>query len=285
MNLAKPGIRTGSAPRSIAGAARERGGDLICDAVGKVYERSGQPLEVLRDIVFEVRAGEFVSLLGPSGCGKSTLLRIVEGLIPATSGRVTIDGREVTGPGPERGFVFQSDSLLPWRTIEANVGIGLELSHVDAATRASEVRRLLEMVGLAEFAQRYPHELSGGMRQRANLARALAPDPEILLMDEPFGALDAQTRELMQAELLRLWAAEKKTVLFVTHSIEEAVFLSDRILVMSARPGTVRTDLEVRLPRPRTQELRRSAEVAELSGRIWEDLRDDAVMAFEGEAG
>jgi NitT/TauT family transport system ATP-binding protein len=259
------------------------GNALRCESVTKFYGDGDHELKVLDEIDFEVAAGEFVSLLGPSGCGKSTLLRIIEGLIPTSAGRVTLGERVISGPGPDRGFVFQSDSLLPWRTVERNVGIGLEIIGVSRSDQAAEVRRLLEVVGLSEFAAHYPHQLSGGMRQRANLARALATDPDVLLMDEPFGALDAQTRELMQAELLRLWSSARKTVIFVTHSIEEAVFLSDRVIVMSSRPGAVRAEFAVDFPRPRDPSVRRTPEATELGRHIWEELRGEAVAAFQAE--
>lgn len=261
----------------------QRAGQIVCENVTKVFDHLDVPLLVLDGVSLAIQPGEFISLVGPSGCGKSTLLRIIDGLTSFTSGRVLVNGVEAPAPGSDRGFVFQGDSLLPWRTIEANVRIGLELRGTPKGEARAEVERLLLMVGLQRFAQRYPHELSGGMRQRANLARALAVDPPVLLMDEPFGALDAQTRELMQAELLRLWEARQKTVLFVTHSIEEAVLLSDRVLLMSARPGCIRAEFRVDLPRPRDVALRRTPAFAELSGRIWDQLRDDALAAFEEE--
>ena len=264
---------------------KDEAGSIVCEDVGKVYESLAEPLVTLERVSLAIQPGEFISLVGPSGCGKSTLLRIVHGLTSASSGRVRANGVESPRPGPDRGFVFQADSLLPWRTIEANVRIGLDIGGVPRAEARAEVERLLSLVGLQRFAHHYPHQLSGGMRQRANLARALAVDPPILLMDEPFGALDAQTRELMQTELLRIWEARKKTVLFVTHSIEEAVLLSDRVLLMTARPGRIRDEFHINLPRPRDPEVRRTAVFAEVSHRIWEQLREDALAAFEQEAG
>lgn len=254
-------------------------GFIICQDVTKIFHHIG--LLVLDHVSLAVEPGEFVSLLGPSGCGKSTLLRIIDGLTSPTSGRVIVNGIDSPAPAQDRGFVFQADSLLPWRTTEENVELGLEMRGVPRAARRSEVERLLVMVGLVEFRRRYPHELSGGMRQRANLARALAVDPPVLLMDEPFGSLDAQTREFMQAELLRIWEATRKTVLFVTHSIEEAIVLSDRVLLMSARPGRIRREFRIDLPRPRDPAVRRTPEVADLSRAIWEDLSKDALIAFE----
>ncbi|MBI2526622.1 MAG: ABC transporter ATP-binding protein [Candidatus Rokubacteria bacterium] len=258
-------------------------GRIACEGVTKVYEHLSEPLVVLDGVSFAIEPGEFVSLVGPSGCGKSTLLRIIHGLTRATSGRVTVNGADSPRPAQDRGFVFQGDSLLPWRTVGANVRIGLEVRRAPRAEVRAEVERLLAVVGLTRFRHRYPHQLSGGMRQRANLVRALAVDPPVLLMDEPFGALDAQTRELMQTELLRIWEARKKTVLFVTHSIEEAVLLSDRVLLMTGRPGRIRAQFRVDVPRPRDPEVRRTASFAELCRGIWEQLRDDALAAFEEE--
>ena len=229
-------------------------------------------LEVLRAIGVDVARGEFVSLVGPSGCGKTTFLRIVAGLERASSGEVRIDGRTVTGPGVDRGFVFQTDNLLPWRTVLANALLGPELAGRDARPRTLE---LLKLVGLAGFEHYYPRQLSGGMRQRVNLARALAVDPEILLMDEPFSALDAQTREIMQTELLRIWNEGRKTVLFVTHQIDEAVFLSDRVLVFGRRPGRVREVVRIGLPRPRDLAVKRTGEFVAYVDRIWRLIEDD----------
>jgi NitT/TauT family transport system ATP-binding protein len=205
----------------------------------------------LVDINLRIEEGEFVCLLGPSGCGKSTLLKIIAGLIPATSGRITINGRPVSGPGPERAVVFQDYALFPWMTVRDNVEFGLEARRLPAAERREVSSRLLKVVGLSDFAERFPHQLSGGMKQRVSIARALAVDPSLLLMDEPFGALDAQTRHLLQDELLRVWREYRKTVVFVTHSIEEAIYLSDRIVVMTARPGRVKQIVVVPEARPR----------------------------------
>lgn len=261
-------------------SSRPDAGRVTCDGICKEFERGNGTLEVLRDVSFDVQSGQFVSIVGPSGCGKSTLLRIIDGLAPANAGQVSVGGKPVDGPGPDRAFVFQADSLMPWRTVERNVGYGLELR--GARDRGKGVvDDLLALTGLSDFAKRYPHELSGGMRQRANLARAIAVDPVVLLMDEPFASLDAQTRELMQAEVLRLWRELQKTVLFVTHSIEEAVYMSDSVLLMSSRPGHIAADIPIRLPRPRTIEMRRTSEFTEVSREIWERLRDDVLRAFE----
>ena len=214
----------------------------------RLIKRFGD-LEVLREIDLAVEPGEFIALVGPSGCGKTTLLRIVAGLEPASAGDVLLDGRAVREPGGDRGFVFQSDNLLPWRTVFANAIIGPEVAGRAGAVEKTRTRDLLRLVGLEGFEHFYPRQLSGGMRQRVNLARALAIDPEILLMDEPFSALDAQTREIMQTELMRIWEEGRKTVLFVTHQIDEAVFLADRVLVLGRRPGRIRETVTIALPR------------------------------------
>jgi len=224
----------------------------------KGLSKSFGALEALRDIDIEVERGGFVSVVGPSGCGKTTFLRIVAGLEPASAGEVRLDGRIVHKPGGDRGFVFQTDSLLPWRTVLANALIGPEVAGRAGAAERARTRELLKLVGLDGFEHYYPRQLSGGMRQRVNLARALAIDPEILLMDEPFSSLDAQTREIMQTELLRIWEEGRKTVLFVTHQIDEAVFLSDRVLVFARRPGRLQESVEIKLPRPRTLAIKRT---------------------------
>ena len=242
-------------------------------------------LRALQDINLAVERGEFIALVGPSGCGKTTFLRIVAGLEPASSGEVTLDGRAVRGPGADRGFVFQSDNLLPWRTVFANAIIGREVAgHVGPAER-QRTMELLKLVGLEGFERYHPRQLSGGMRQRVNLARALAIDPEILLMDEPFSSLDAQTREIMQTELMRIWEDGRKTVLFVTHQIDEAVFLSDRVLVFARRPGRVQESVEVALPRPRTLAIKRTPEFVAYVDRIWRLIEDDVRASVIEERG
>jgi NitT/TauT family transport system ATP-binding protein len=205
----------------------------------------------LENIGLEIPRGQFVCLLGPSGCGKSTLLNAIAGFAPPTAGRVLADGAQVLGPGPERGMVFQEYALFPWMTVEQNVGFGLEIKGMAKPAIAARVAELLKLLSLEDFGKRYPKDLSGGMRQRVAIARVLALDSPIMLMDEPFGALDALTRRNLQDELLRLWAELKKTVIFVTHSIEEAIYLADRIVVMTYRPGTVKRDMLVDLPRMR----------------------------------
>ncbi len=224
---------------------------LTVENLNKTYDSHGSQTPALVDINLSIAEGEFLCLLGPSGCGKSTLLKIIAGLIPATSGRIAINGKAVSGPGPERAVVFQDYALFPWMTVRDNVEFGLEARKLPAAERRGVSSRLLKVVGLSDFAERFPHQLSGGMKQRVSIARALAVDPSLLLMDEPFGALDAQTRQLLQDELLRIWREYRKTVVFVTHSIEEAIYLSDRIVVMTARPGRVKQIVMVPELRPR----------------------------------
>jgi NitT/TauT family transport system ATP-binding protein len=242
---------------------------LSVNAVGKTFLTRGSSLVVLDDINFNVRAGEFFVIVGQSGCGKTTFLRIVQGLDQPTSGGIELDGRPLHGPGPDRGFVFQHDALFPWRTILRNVMFGQELRGTPRAEAEREARKIISLVGLAGFEQHYPHELSGGMRQRVNLARAFAVNPDLLLMDEPFAALDALTRESMQQELVRIVAETGKTVLFITHQIDEAVLLADRIAVFSARPGRVASIVDVDLPRPRTLALKRTPEFQAMVEHVW----------------
>ena len=243
-------------------------------ALNGLTKRFGD-LEVLCEINVAIERGAFISLVGPSGCGKTTLLRIVAGLEPASAGAVLLDGRAVREPGGDRGFVFQSDNLLPWRTVFDNAIIGPEVAGRTGVVEKNRIRDLLRLVGLEGFENYFPRQLSGGMRQRVNLARALAIDPEILLMDEPFSALDAQTREIMQTELMRIWEEGRKTVLFVTHQIDEAVFLSDRVLVLARRPGRIREDIRIALPRPRALGIKRAPEFVTYVDRIWRLIEDD----------
>jgi len=219
--------------------------------VNKVFKTAERDVVALQDINLDIRQGQFVCLLGPSGCGKSTLLNAIAGFALPSSGSITADGKLVTGPGPERGMVFQEYALFPWMTVEKNIAFGLEIKGMAQAQIDSKVDQLLKMLSLSDFKNRFPKDLSGGMRQRVAIARVLALDSPIMLMDEPFGALDALTRRNLQDELLRLWAELKKTIIFVTHSIEEAIYLADRIVVMTYRPGTVKRDIIVELPRLR----------------------------------
>jgi NitT/TauT family transport system ATP-binding protein len=252
---------------------------MTAKLVIKNLDKSFDALEALRGINVAVERGGFVALVGPSGCGKTTLLRIVAGLEEASAGEVLLDGKRVTRPGGDRGFVFQSDNLLPWRTVLANAMIGPEVAGRDDAAVRRRTLDLLKLVGLEGFENYFPRQLSGGMRQRVNLARALAIDPEILLMDEPFSALDAQTREIMQTELLRIWELGRKTVLFVTHQIDEAVFLSDRVLVLARRPGRLQESVDITLPRPRALAMKRMPEFVAYVDRIWRLIEDDVRAA------
>lgn len=224
---------------------------IVIKDVNKVFLTEGRELVALKGIDLEIPRGQFTCLLGPSGCGKSTLLNAVAGFALPSSGSISADGQPVTGPGPDRGMVFQEYALFPWMTVEQNVAFGLEIKGMQKAEIARRVGELLAMLSLSDFRQRFPKDLSGGMRQRVAIARVLALDSPIMLMDEPFGALDALTRRNLQDELLRLWAELKKTIIFVTHSIEEAIYMADRIVVMTYRPGTVKRDILVELPRMR----------------------------------
>jgi NitT/TauT family transport system ATP-binding protein len=252
---------------------------LEIDHLTKRYwlERYGREVPALTDVSIAVEDGEFMAIVGPSGCGKTSLLNIVAGLLPYDQGDVRIDGKRVNGPGIDRAVVFQHASLLPWRTILGNIRYGMEMQRrFDEPAMRERADYFLKMVGLAGFGHHYPSELSGGMQQRANLARALAADPVVLLMDEPFAALDAQTREFMQAELLKIWAKARKTVLFITHQINEAVYLADRVAVMSARPGRVKRIFRVPFDRPRTLHLKRDPRFLEVEDAIWQLIEEEA---------
>ena len=227
---------------------------------------------------FEVRDNEFLTIIGPSGCGKTTLLRIIAGLIPFDDGEVRIDDKPVTGPGSDRAVVFQNFALMPWANVLTNIAFGLEIRGTPKAEYEDTARRLVRLVGLEGFERRLPKELSGGMQQRVGLARALAVNPRILLMDEPFGALDEQTRRLLQEQLLRIWEKERKTVIFITHSMEEAVFLGDRVMLMTPRPGRVKEIIDVPLKRPRGQETEKSTTFTEIKEYLWENLRSMQVL-------
>ena len=250
---------------------------LEAQGVRLEYEqpRTNSKLVALDDVNLSIRDGEFVSIVGPSGCGKTTFLSVVDGLIPSTAGRIVVDGKPVSAPGPDRAVVFQDASLLPWRTVLGNVLYGLECQGMKSGQARERAQHFIEMVGLQGFEQHYPHELSGGMQQRVNLARALVMDPEILLMDEPFAALDAQTREVMQEELLHIWLRAKKTVLFVTHQINEAIYLSDRVIVFTARPGRVKRTVAIDIERPRKLIVKRDARFHRLEDDIWELIEDE----------
>jgi NitT/TauT family transport system ATP-binding protein len=259
------------------------GAKLLIEGLSRVFPgvRGGAPTRALEPTDLAVAENDFITILGPSGCGKSTLLRIVAGLDRPTTGRVLLDGRAVTGPGADRGMVFQSYTLFPWLTVAENIAFGLTERGVPASERRDIVAAYIEKVGLKGFERHYPKQLSGGMQQRTAIARALANDPEILLLDEPFGALDNQTRSLMQELLLGIWERERKTVLFVTHDIEEAIFLASRTIVMTARPGRIKAEVPVDLPRPRHYRMKTSPEFSRLKARLTEEIRVEAVLAAE----
>ena len=249
---------------------------LEVTGVRKSYTKDGRTLAVVDVDRFTVRDGEFVTVIGPSGCGKSTLLHIMGGFIKAEAGTISVHGRHVNGPGPDRGMMFQEFALFPWKTVEGNVAWGLEAQGFKREQIDETVRAYLEMIGLTEFRNHYPAELSGGMKQRVALARVLAFNPEVLLMDEPFGALDAQTRESMQEELTRLWERTGKTIVFVTHDIDEAVYLGDRVVVLTARPGRIREEVKIDLPRPRSLEIKKSLQCHEYRNYIWDLIRSES---------
>lgn len=249
--------------------------------ISKTFQRAGKPsVEALARIDLAFAPGEFVSIVGASGSGKSTLIRIIDGLMQPTSGEVCVEGKRVTSPGPDRAVVFQQDALLPWKSVMDNVMYGLRIARVAHARARAKAQHFVDLAGLTGFETHYPHQLSGGMRQRVNVARALAVSPKILLLDEPFAALDSQTREIMQTELLKIWDAEQKTVVLITHQIEEAVFLSDRVVVFSARPGTVKASITIDLPRPRTLAMKRTGTFTGHVDRIWKLIEDEVRSAM-----
>ncbi|MGN6549475.1 MAG: ABC transporter ATP-binding protein [Pararhizobium sp.] len=254
---------------------------LSIEGVGRVFPAVGNrpPVRALTPVDLKVAENDFITILGPSGCGKSTLLRIVAGLDTPSEGRVLLDGKAVTRPGPDRGMVFQSYTLFPWLSVEDNIAFGLREKGVPDAERREIVGSYVDLVGLKGFEKHWPKQLSGGMQQRTAIARALANDPEILLLDEPFGALDNQTRGLMQELLLSIWERKRKTVLFVTHDIDESIFMASRVVVMSARPGRIKSDIVVDLPHPRHYTMKTSPEFAELKMRLTEDIREEAIRA------
>ncbi|MCC6608089.1 MAG: ABC transporter ATP-binding protein [Burkholderiales bacterium] len=252
---------------------------IVIDQVSHTYRPPrGREVLALQDVSLEVRGQEFIALLGPSGCGKSTLLYLVGGFLPATLGTIRVDGKPVSGPGPDRGIVFQHFALFPWKTVRANVLYGLEKLGLPRAERERRAQAFIDLVGLHGFEESYPSHLSGGMKQRAAIARTLAIDPEILLMDEPFGALDAQTRSLMQSELLGIWQRSPKTVIFVTHDVQEAVYLAERVVVMSARPGHVKAIVDTRFGCSDPSVFKSKAFVDKVD-EIWGLVRDEALKA------
>jgi len=253
---------------------------LLVDDVSKVYaDRGGPPVEALAGVTFTVEAEELVAVVGPSGCGKSTLLNMVAGLLPPSAGLIAFEGALPPGR-PPTAMVFQEFALFPWRTVQANVELGLEEAGRPAAERHAIARRFIDLTGLGGFERKYPHQLSGGMRQRVGIARALAVDPAVLLMDEPFSALDAQTRQLMQEELLTIWERTRKTIVYVTHNIHEAVYMADRVVVLSRRPGRVLADVPIDLPRPRREAMARAPAFVDAAERIWGLIKGQAQEAL-----
>jgi NitT/TauT family transport system ATP-binding protein len=258
---------------------------LSIEQVSRVFPPSkagAAPTRALEPTDLTVADNDFITILGPSGCGKSTLLRIVAGLDRPTAGRVLLDGAAVTGPGPDRGVVFQSYTLFPWLTVAENIEFGLREKGVPGPERAELARSYMARVGLTGFEGHWPKQLSGGMQQRTAIARALANDPKILLLDEPFGALDNQTRSLMQEMLLGIWERDRKTVLFVTHDIEEAIFMGTRVIVMTARPGRIKADIRVDLPHPRSYKIKTTPEFVALKERLVEEIRAEALKVAAG---
>ena len=256
---------------------------LVLDEVSRTFPgvRGGPPTRALEPTSLAVADNDFICLLGPSGCGKSTLLRIVAGLDRPTTGRVTLDGAPVTAPGADRGMVFQSYTLFPWLTVEQNIRFGLREQGLSTAEQTRIAAHYIARVGLEGFERHYPKMLSGGMQQRTALARALANDPKILLLDEPFGALDHQTRSLMQELLLGIWESDRKTVLFVTHDIDEAIFMANRVAVMTARPGRIKRELVIDLPHPRPYTLKTSPEFSAYKAQLTEEVRAESIRALE----
>lgn len=251
--------------------------------VGRIFPgiRGGAPVTALQPTDLTLEENDFVTILGPSGCGKSTLLRMVAGLDTPTSGTITLDGKPIRGPGPERGMVFQSYTLFPWLTVRQNIAFGLQQKGMSAAEQRDIVEAYIDRVGLRGFQDHWPRHLSGGMQQRCAIARALANQPRVLLLDEPFGALDNQTRSLMQELLLGIWERERKTVLFVTHDIEEAVFMASRVVTMSARPGRIKSETPVPFGHPRDYTLKSSSEFSQIRLQLTEELRDEAILAAQ----
>ena len=255
---------------------------IVVEGLRHLYRpKRGAPVLALEDVNLSVGDQEFIALLGPSGCGKSTLLYLMGGFLPVESGVITMDGAPVGGPGPDRGIVFQHFALFPWKTVLQNVLYGLERQPIERAEREARAHAFIKMVGLSGFENNYPSQLSGGMKQRAAIARTLAIDPKVLLMDEPFGALDAQTRHLMQTELLAIWRRSPKTVIFVTHDVQEAVYLAERVVVMSARPGRIKEIVTVGLDKA-DPDLTRSRAFADMSDHVWSLVRDEAIKAQAG---
>lgn len=278
-------------PTTDAGAADEAApagrGRIELQGVSMAFGEGAARVDAVQSFDLTVAPGEFVSIIGPSGCGKSTLLNVVAGFMPPTEGAVLLDGVPIKGPGPERGVVFQQYSLFPWMSVRKNVEFGLKMQGVAASKRQTTARTLLGLAGLLAFENHYPDQLSGGMKQRVGIVRALATSPQVMLMDEPFGALDSQTRVVMQQILTNMWQKFRLSVLFITHDIEEAIFLSDRVVVMTARPGRIKAELVIPLPRPRTAEMMSSIEFTQILHKLRNLIREEslAAMGHELDAG
>ncbi len=263
----------------IAGNAK-----LSTRGLSKTFRKGSGQVEALRDLNIDIQAGEFVSIVGASGCGKTTFLRLIDGLSPPSSGTVAIDGKIMDATGKGLSFVFQQDGLFPWRTVGSNSALGPEIAGQPLPQARKLGSAFLRLVGLGGFDHHYPHELSGGMRQRVNIARALTAGADIMLMDEPFAALDAQTREIMQSELLRIWQETQKTVLLVTHQIDEAVYLSDRVLIFTVRPGRLKQEVKIDLPRPRALSIKRTVEFVRYTDIIWRAIEEEVRESIGQEA-
>ncbi len=246
--------------------------DIRVVGVSKNYISGGRSMHAVENVSFDIKDAQFVCIVGPSGCGKSTLLRMIAGLEPISGGEIFVGGKKVTCPSPSIGFVFQEYTLFPWRTVQKNVEFGLEMKKLPAPEREKIAAKYIDLVGLTKFKDAYPYELSGGMKQRTAIARTLAVNPEVLLMDEPFGALDAQTRNILQEELLDIWSKERKKVLFVTHNVDEAVFLADKVIIMTARPGRIKEIVDIDIPRPR---IRTETEVNKVRTSILKTLFEE----------
>ena len=252
---------------------------IVVDGVSHLYRPpNGRPVLALDDVSLDIRGREFIALLGPSGCGKSTLLYLIGGFLPIEKGRITVEQKPVAAPGPDRGIVFQHFALFPWKTVRSNVLYGLERMRLPRAEREQRAQKFIDMVGLSGFEESYPSQLSGGMKQRAAIARTLALDPEILLMDEPFGALDSQTRSLMQTELLNIWQGSPKTVIFVTHDVQEAVYLAGRVAVMSARPGRIKSIVDTKFDK-NDPDILKAKPFVEKVDELWHLVREEAIKA------
>ncbi|MEM8571473.1 MAG: ABC transporter ATP-binding protein [Pseudomonadota bacterium] len=264
-----------------AGAGSPAGGEIRLDALSVVFGRGANALLAVDRVSASVAAGEFVCLLGPSGCGKSTVMNVIAGFEVPSQGRVTLDGEPVTGPGPDRGMVFQKPTLFPWKSVRDNVAHGPRMQGLSTKEARKVADEFLALVGLRAFANSRPDTLSGGMQQRVGIARALTPRPKVLLMDEPFGALDAQTRSMMQENLLRIWVEQRPTVVFVTHDIDEAIFLADRVLIMSARPGRIVEEITVTLPRPRDPSVLLTPEFLAIKQLCYAPVRRESLRSFE----